>query len=230
MAPKRRRGDERQPEKPHAEVVQKASKQKASPPLKSVMVTRSSTRRLNGSGSTLADPQPEFSKPKAISKKKNPNPRAAKEAPPAKGNASKDGSKAATNKTIVIEHCKQCKSFLRRAVQVKDGLENDLSGITVLLNPEKEWGTLRLDVREGFFGVFLGGLLFWTVEELFIVAFLKSKGALYKNESPLSLMHCGCLFYGNLLQLEHQWEIFYFSISLPSFQLCMLYACLVFTF
>ncbi|XP_052175890.1 uncharacterized protein LOC127790406 isoform X2 [Diospyros lotus] len=137
MAPKRRRGDERQPEKPHAEVVQKASKQKASPPLKSVMVTRSSTRRLNGSGSTLADPQPEFSKPKAISKKKNPNPRAAKEAPPAKGNASKDGSKAATNKTIVIEHCKQCKSFLRRAVQVKDGLENDLSGITVLLNPEK---------------------------------------------------------------------------------------------
>ncbi|KAF7133276.1 hypothetical protein RHSIM_Rhsim09G0030000 [Rhododendron simsii] len=50
-------------------------------------------------------------------------------------------------KTVVIEHCcidifpffsKQCNSFKTRAVQVKNGLENGLPGITVLVNPEKD--------------------------------------------------------------------------------------------
>ncbi|XP_059460775.1 uncharacterized protein LOC132189938 [Corylus avellana] len=42
-----------------------------------------------------------------------------------------------TAKTIVIEHCKQCNSFKTRAIQVKEGLEKSVAGITVLVNPEK---------------------------------------------------------------------------------------------
>ncbi|CAN6587358.1 unnamed protein product [Malus baccata var. baccata] len=40
-------------------------------------------------------------------------------------------------RTIVIEHCKQCKSFKVRADQVKNGLEKGVPGIKVLLNPDK---------------------------------------------------------------------------------------------
>ncbi|KAG6649466.1 hypothetical protein CIPAW_07G214300 [Carya illinoinensis] len=46
-------------------------------------------------------------------------------------------SKAAKTKTIVIEHCKQCNSFKTRAIRVKEGLEKGVSGITVLVNPNK---------------------------------------------------------------------------------------------
>ncbi|XP_062097904.1 uncharacterized protein LOC133803804 isoform X2 [Humulus lupulus] len=41
-------------------------------------------------------------------------------------------------KTIVIEHCKQCNAFKTRALQVKQGLEDGVAGITVLVNPDKE--------------------------------------------------------------------------------------------
>ncbi|KHM99328.1 hypothetical protein glysoja_042741 [Glycine soja] len=44
----------------------------------------------------------------------------------------------ASNKTIVVEHCKQCNSFKTRANQVKKGLEKADIGITVILNPEKD--------------------------------------------------------------------------------------------
>ncbi|KAG5530868.1 hypothetical protein RHGRI_025728 [Rhododendron griersonianum] len=37
-----------------------------------------------------------------------------------------------------FDNGKQCNSFKTRAVQVKNGLENDLPGITVLVNPEKD--------------------------------------------------------------------------------------------
>ncbi|CAN6900095.1 unnamed protein product [Brassica oleracea] len=40
-------------------------------------------------------------------------------------------------KTIVIEHCKQHKSFKERANEVKEGLENAVPGIIVTLNPLK---------------------------------------------------------------------------------------------
>ncbi|KAI4379731.1 hypothetical protein MLD38_005988 [Melastoma candidum] len=40
-------------------------------------------------------------------------------------------------KTVVIEHCKQCNSFKTRAIQVKNGLENGIPGIAVVINPEK---------------------------------------------------------------------------------------------
>lgn len=45
--------------------------------------------------------------------------------------------KDAKNRTVVIEHCKQCQSFKKRAIQVQNGLENGVPGITVLLNPDK---------------------------------------------------------------------------------------------
>ncbi|XP_010472454.1 PREDICTED: selenoprotein H-like [Camelina sativa] len=40
-------------------------------------------------------------------------------------------------KKIVIEHCKQCKSFKERANQVKEGLEEAVPGIIVTVNPDK---------------------------------------------------------------------------------------------
>ncbi|XP_043719007.1 selenoprotein H [Telopea speciosissima] len=41
------------------------------------------------------------------------------------------------SKTIIIEHCKQCQSFKKRAELVKDGLEKGVPGIIVMVNPEK---------------------------------------------------------------------------------------------
>ncbi|CAH8328353.1 unnamed protein product [Eruca vesicaria subsp. sativa] len=42
-----------------------------------------------------------------------------------------------TKVKIVIEHCKQCNAFKTRAIQVKEGLEGAVPGVTVTLNPEK---------------------------------------------------------------------------------------------
>ncbi|CDY36446.1 BnaC03g67660D [Brassica napus] len=42
-----------------------------------------------------------------------------------------------TKPKIVIEHCKQCNAFKTRAIQVKEGLEGAVPGVTVALNPEK---------------------------------------------------------------------------------------------
>ncbi|KAF8110842.1 hypothetical protein N665_0078s0036 [Sinapis alba] len=42
-----------------------------------------------------------------------------------------------TKPKIVIEHCKQCNAFKTRAIQVKEGLEGAVPGVTVTLNPEK---------------------------------------------------------------------------------------------
>ena len=49
------------------------------------------------------------------------------EAPPAEG----------SSKTIIVEACKQCSSFKIRAEAVKNGLESAVTGITVVINPEK---------------------------------------------------------------------------------------------
>ncbi|KAL0726573.1 hypothetical protein Bca4012_022666 [Brassica carinata] len=42
-----------------------------------------------------------------------------------------------TKPEIVIEHCKQCNAFKTRAIQVKEGLEGAVPGVTVTLNPDK---------------------------------------------------------------------------------------------
>ncbi|GAB4836888.1 hypothetical protein Ancab_001799 [Ancistrocladus abbreviatus] len=62
-------------------------------------------------------------------------------------------------KTIIIEHCKQCTSFKKRALAVKDGLEKGVSGITVLVNPEKPRRGC-FEIREEDGEVFLS-LLVW---------------------------------------------------------------------
>ncbi|KAL0733862.1 hypothetical protein Bca4012_010072 [Brassica carinata] len=46
-------------------------------------------------------------------------------------------AEASEKKTIVIEHCKQHKSFKERANEVKEGLEKAVPGIIVTLNPDK---------------------------------------------------------------------------------------------
>lgn len=38
---------------------------------------------------------------------------------------------------LLLYSSKQCTSFKTRAIQVKEGLEKDVSGITVLVNPDK---------------------------------------------------------------------------------------------
>ncbi|GAV63676.1 hypothetical protein CFOL_v3_07194 [Cephalotus follicularis] len=107
-----------------------------------VRVTRSSTRRANASSArTVTEfPQPELPKKKAKTKAKPKAPEKVKvetvtENGEAKENA--DVVDESKKKTIVIEHCKQCHSFKTRAVQVKNGLEKSVPGITVLLNPDK---------------------------------------------------------------------------------------------
>ncbi|XAR69628.1 hypothetical protein NMG60_11001304 [Bertholletia excelsa] len=106
----------------------------------SLRVTRSSTRRLNGY--SLADsvtqppelPKTERKKAKTASAKDDEEGVVDKGSTIEEGKVSHEGAKT---KTIVIEHCKQCNSFKTRAILVKDGLEKGVSGITVLVNPEK---------------------------------------------------------------------------------------------
>ncbi|XP_057957191.1 uncharacterized protein LOC131150480 [Malania oleifera] len=124
MAPKKRRAEE--------------VKAVAKPYLTSSRVTRSSTRRAtaNSSADSVVPPPVESQKKKR--KKASEKTNAAPEvAAPVKGKAKLVASANAASKTIVIEHCKQCNSFKTRAHQVKNGLENHVSGITVLLNPDK---------------------------------------------------------------------------------------------
>ncbi|KAF8084684.1 hypothetical protein N665_0707s0017 [Sinapis alba] len=51
--------------------------------------------------------------------------------------AEEEDEENSENKTIVIEHCKQCKSFKERANEVKEGLEKAVPGIVVTLNAAK---------------------------------------------------------------------------------------------
>ncbi|KAI3453686.1 hypothetical protein Pfo_010349, partial [Paulownia fortunei] len=62
----------------------------------------------------------------------NPEPRKRK-----KAKTTTTASSSAAAKTVIIEHCKQCNSFKTRAIQVKNGLEKGVAGISVVINPEK---------------------------------------------------------------------------------------------
>ncbi|WOL15010.1 selenoprotein H [Canna indica] len=48
-----------------------------------------------------------------------------------------DAAVEGSAKTIIVEACKQCNSFKTRAIKVKEGLENSVSGIIVTVNPDK---------------------------------------------------------------------------------------------
>ncbi|KAL4570367.1 hypothetical protein LXL04_026019 [Taraxacum kok-saghyz] len=120
----------------------------ASEKIKSTRVTRSSTRQASqGVEKVVVEAAPEPKKAKLTSKEK-PDAKA-KPSPKPKSN-SKAKAKATdeaaadppsngvtASKTIVIEHCKQCTQFRIRADKVKLGLETAVSGINVVVNPEK---------------------------------------------------------------------------------------------
>lgn len=95
------------------------------PPFTSSRVTRSSTNS-NAAPKTTAPTPPAKKKAKTQVKKAVK----AEVKMPIKSTDS-------CSKTVVIEHCKQCDQFKTRAIKVKDALENDISGINVLVNPEK---------------------------------------------------------------------------------------------
>ncbi|KAL7609852.1 hypothetical protein Lser_V15G10369 [Lactuca serriola] len=120
----------------------------ASKNLKLTRATRRSTRQAShGAAKVVLEAAPKIKKAKLSSKekpdtkakpgskdKRQPKPKttdeaAAAEDPPSNG---VNGSK-----TIVIEHCKQCTQLKKWAAKVKLGLETAVSGINVLVNPEK---------------------------------------------------------------------------------------------
>ncbi|CAL1385276.1 unnamed protein product [Linum trigynum] len=59
-----------------------------------------------------------------------------------------DNGGSAAARTVVIEHCKQCRQFKVRADKVKDGLVEAVPGITVLLNPHGPPRRGCFEVRE----------------------------------------------------------------------------------
>ncbi|KAL0679888.1 hypothetical protein Bca4012_007869 [Brassica carinata] len=83
-----------------------------------------------------------------------------------------------TKPKIVIEHCKQCNAFKTRAIQVKEGLEGAVPGVTVALNPEKGYSfTPRrgcFEIREEGGETFIS-LLVMLSEVLFVVLILISQ-------------------------------------------------------
>ncbi|XP_062164632.1 FK506-binding protein 4 isoform X2 [Alnus glutinosa] len=137
MAPKKRSGKQQDPEKPELQA----------------RVTRSSAKRAASAGSAESEPELPKKKTKEAAKKEEeheekktveidqPEPELPKKK--AKKAEKKEEEQEEINsepngKTIVIEHCKQCNSFKTRAIQVKEGLEKSVAGITVLVNPDKE--------------------------------------------------------------------------------------------
>lgn len=122
MAPKKR---SRNDEKPAAAAgVTSKRVTRSSTSSNTTLTARSSTS--SKTTSTVTSPLPAKKKPKTqVSKALVENP-----TKPAAHSSS-------SSKTIVIEHCKQCNQFKTRAIKVKEALENDISGITVLVNPEK---------------------------------------------------------------------------------------------
>ncbi|KAL8266825.1 hypothetical protein R6Q59_004169 [Mikania micrantha] len=96
---------------------------------KTTRATRSSTRKTTQiTTKPVVEEEPKTKKPKDSFKESKSK---TKEAPPPPS----DGGFG--SKTIVIEHCKQCNQFKVRAVKVKNDLEKAVSGINVLVNPEK---------------------------------------------------------------------------------------------
>ncbi|WVY90088.1 hypothetical protein V8G54_035602 [Vigna mungo] len=108
-----------------------------------VRVTRAAAKR---SALSISDPPPEekrVKKPKKAkastgARKKNKNEKEESVSVKAdKEEAIEEDEEEASNKTIVVEHCKQCNQFKMRANLVKERLEKADCGVNVILNPEK---------------------------------------------------------------------------------------------
>ncbi|KAF5743398.1 hypothetical protein HS088_TW09G01467 [Tripterygium wilfordii] len=103
-------------------------------------VTRSATvGRVTRSMTQLGKAKLLVSPRRAVRKtKKAETSKKSKNAQPQENADEKEGTEdASAAKTIIIEHCKQDTSFKNKAAQVKARLEQDVSGIKVVLNPEK---------------------------------------------------------------------------------------------
>ncbi|KAJ0090679.1 selenoprotein H-like [Pistacia vera] len=117
----------------------------AKPQTTSMRMTRRATRQANLDLNESATELAKAELPKKKAKKAKPAKKPKKEEVKAeetdsekeKPEGEEAGGDESEKRTIVIEHCKQCSSFKTRANLVKDGLEKDVAGITVLLNPEK---------------------------------------------------------------------------------------------
>ncbi|KAJ0030469.1 hypothetical protein Pint_12637 [Pistacia integerrima] len=126
----------------------------AKPQTTSMRMTRRATRQANLDLNESATELAKAELPKKRAKKAKPAKKPKKEEVKAeetdsekeKPEGEEAGGDESEKRTIVIEHCKQCSSFKTRANLVKDGLEKDVAGITVLLNPEK--GLNRLGYKK----------------------------------------------------------------------------------
>ncbi|XP_047943713.1 uncharacterized protein LOC125190441 [Salvia hispanica] len=123
-----------------------APKRKPTTPEEAAPVVRRSARL--SSAAVVADPEPpkkKQAKPKAETKTKAEAKGKAKAETKTeakaetKGKASEEAGGEAVEKakTIVIEHCKQCNHFKKRAIQVKEELEKEVAGVNVVVNREK---------------------------------------------------------------------------------------------
>ncbi|OMO86101.1 Selenoprotein, Rdx type [Corchorus capsularis] len=142
MAPKKRKttdGGEEEQAKPQADATFRR-------------VTRSMSKQGGSSSSGPAQPvkKPKAPRGKAKATAKEETESAAKVEEADAAVAEEEGLKedavaedeavageGANNKTVIVEHCTSCREFKTRASQVKDGLEEGVPGITVLLNPVK---------------------------------------------------------------------------------------------
>ncbi|XP_010523249.1 PREDICTED: selenoprotein H-like [Tarenaya hassleriana] len=120
--------------------------EKSKPVTASLRVTRSMVRRTrsstqrNGANSTgSATKLVNTSSSAKKAKRKTRKEAGKRKEEDTKENATEEGvaSEDSKKNTIVIEHCKQCNSFKTRAIQVKEGLEEGVPGITVIVNPDK---------------------------------------------------------------------------------------------
>ncbi|XP_039017910.1 selenoprotein H-like [Hibiscus syriacus] len=122
-------GDEEQAKPQVVEAVKRVTRSMTSKP---VAKTQPSKDRPNAKAKAKAKAKTKSS-PKSRKESVEDAAHTAKASP--EGLTAADGGSC--DKTVVIEHCKQCNSFKTRAFQVKYGLEKGVPGVKVTLNPEK---------------------------------------------------------------------------------------------
>ncbi|KAH0915426.1 hypothetical protein HID58_029872 [Brassica napus] len=97
--------------------------------------TRSETQQ---NGAKAAGSVTKLASPKKVKRKKSEVETETESEKKTKKEEEEAEAEDSTKRKIVIEHCKQCNAFKTRAIQVKEGLEGAVPGVTVTLNPEKE--------------------------------------------------------------------------------------------
>ncbi|CAN7108784.1 unnamed protein product [Brassica rapa subsp. narinosa] len=130
MAPRKSDGDGEEKAKPLAQTSTRVTRSMD-------RQTRSATKQNGAKAAGSVTKQVKLASPK----RKKPATEIGRGAKKAKKDEEKEEEAAEvedpTKPKIVIEHCKQCNAFKTRAIQVKEGLEGAVPGVTVTLNPEK---------------------------------------------------------------------------------------------